>query len=75
MLVRNLTVCVMSRPLLSGIQQAAERTDTQTHRQTDRNRKVRQAEGERWIDMDAVATTISVCAPFIWQQIRETCHI
>lgn len=45
-------------------------------REKDRNtdRKV-EAGREIWIDMDGVATTISVCAPFIWQQIRETCHI
>ena len=44
--------------------------------ETDRKRKVEAGGlGERWRDMEAVATAISVCAPFIWQQIRETCHI
>lgn len=53
----------------------SQQREKDRHRQTQKEKGKDGVERERWIDMDGVVTTISVCAPFIWQQIRETCHI
>lgn len=69
--------CCVSGPGLHWVENS-QHTGGQTHMWEDEDRKKKRKDrtGEREMDRyGCVAIRISACAPFIWQQIKETCHI